>query len=131
MSTYLACFIVSDFRSIEETVNAGGIGNNFPLRAFATPAQVSKLEFALETAKTVTEFYIQYFKEEYPLPKLGTCGDADDMSCVGARKKGILIVLCVFTFTRFGCDPRFCVRCHGALGSDHFPRNWFAVRCGH
>lgn len=71
MSTYLSVFIVSDFRFKQLTVNAGGIGNDFVLRAFATPAQLEKVTFALESAKAIIEYYIQYFMVKYPLPKLG------------------------------------------------------------
>lgn len=71
MSTYLSCFIVSDFQFKELPIDAKGVGENFVLRAFATPAQLEKVTFALETAKKITEYYIDYFQEEYPLPKLG------------------------------------------------------------
>ncbi|KAH8409848.1 hypothetical protein KR222_009894, partial [Zaprionus bogoriensis] len=70
MSTYLACIIVSDFDSQSSTVRANGIGNDFTMRAFATPHQLNKVQFALEFGVAVTEYYIQYFKVEYPLPKL-------------------------------------------------------------
>lgn len=71
MSTYLSCFIVSDFGSISETVNTNGIGDNFEMRVFATPAQIDKAKFALETGVAITEYYIDYFQIAYPLPKLG------------------------------------------------------------
>ncbi|XP_030559529.1 glutamyl aminopeptidase-like [Drosophila novamexicana] len=70
MSTYLACIIVSDFDSESSTVNANGIGNDFSMRAFATPHQLNKVKYALEFGTAVTEYYIQYFNVEYPLPKL-------------------------------------------------------------
>lgn len=73
MSTYLSAFIVSDFQHKELPVNARGVGENFTLRAFATPAQLEKVTFALDTAKVITEYYIDYFQEPYPLPKLGEC----------------------------------------------------------
>lgn len=71
MSTYLSAFIVSDFQHKELPIDSKGVGNNFTLRAFATPAQLEKVTFALDTAKAITEYYIDYFQEEYPLPKLG------------------------------------------------------------
>ncbi|KAH8312019.1 hypothetical protein KR044_009051, partial [Drosophila immigrans] len=70
MSTYLACIIVSDFDSLSGTVKANGIGNDFPMNAYATPHQLSKVKFALDFGTAVTEYYIQYFKVAYPLPKL-------------------------------------------------------------
>ena len=71
MSTYLSCFIVSDFQYKNRIIDAGGIGKNFDMRVFATPAQLNKVDFALDTGAKITEFYIQYFQIEYPLPKLG------------------------------------------------------------
>ncbi|XP_062127173.1 glutamyl aminopeptidase [Drosophila sulfurigaster albostrigata] len=70
MSTYLACIIVSDFESLSKTVQTNGIGNDFQLSAYATPHQLSKVQFALDFGAAVTEYYIQYFKVAYPLPKL-------------------------------------------------------------
>ena len=71
MSTYLACFIVSDFVHKQDTVDAKGIGKDVVLRVFANQAQLNKTEFALGAGKALTEYYIDYFKTEYPLPKLG------------------------------------------------------------
>ncbi|XP_030370374.1 uncharacterized protein LOC115620994 [Scaptodrosophila lebanonensis] len=70
MSTYLACIIVSDFQSKSKNVNAKGIGHDFTMRAFATPHQVDKVQFALDFGVAVTEYYIQYYQIPYPLPKL-------------------------------------------------------------
>lgn len=70
MSTYLTCFIVSDFASKKEQINAA-YGDDFELRIFATSHQLEKTNFALKTAVAFTEFYIENFKVEYPLPKLG------------------------------------------------------------
>lgn len=70
MSTYLTCFIVSDFDHKTETINAA-YGKDFELRIFATKHQLDKTNFALKTAKAVTEYYIKNYKVEYPLPKLG------------------------------------------------------------
>lgn len=72
MSTYLTVFIVSDFESIEKEVSVESFpDDNFTLRAFATPAQKEKLQFALDTGVNVIKFYINYFNIPYPLPKLG------------------------------------------------------------
>lgn len=80
MSTYLACFIVSDFKFKNETVQAGGIGKDIPLRVFATAGQLDKVDFALDTGKKMTEYYIQYFQIEYPLPKLDMIAIPDFVS---------------------------------------------------
>uniref|UniRef100_T1GQI9 Aminopeptidase n=1 Tax=Megaselia scalaris TaxID=36166 RepID=T1GQI9_MEGSC len=80
MSTYLSCFIVSDFDYIEETVKANNVGNDFQMRVFATPEQKNKMDFALESGVKITEYYIDYFKVEYPLPKLDMAAIPDFVS---------------------------------------------------
>lgn len=80
MSTYLACFIVSDFKHKEKTVAANGTGRDVQLRVFATAAQLDKVTFALDTGKQMTEYYIQYFKIGYPLPKLDMIAIPDFVS---------------------------------------------------
>lgn len=70
MSTYLVCIIVSDFTFKSTPVNANGIGNDFTMKAYATPHQLDKVDFALEFGAAVTEYYIQYYNVAYPLPKL-------------------------------------------------------------
>ena len=69
MSTYLTVFIVSDFENVSRTI-VPEFGDPFLLRCFSTPAQVKKLDFALQTSVDVIQFYISYFKIAYPLPKL-------------------------------------------------------------
>lgn len=71
MSTYLACFIISDFAYQSATVNGGKNASNFEMRAYATKQQLNKVSYALSTGVTLTEFYINYFGIPYPLPKLG------------------------------------------------------------
>lgn len=66
MSSYLACFIVSDFVSKAAEVIPG-----LTMRVFATPEQLEKVTFALDTGVKITAFYINYFNVAYPLPKLG------------------------------------------------------------
>ncbi|XP_061399843.1 glutamyl aminopeptidase [Musca vetustissima] len=69
MSTYLAVFIISDFVSTTRTVTPA-IGEKFDVRVFATQHQLSKAEYAADTAAAVIDFFINYYKVEYPLPKL-------------------------------------------------------------
>lgn len=73
MSTYLACFIVSDFVYKEASVNANGIGADMSIRVYSRPSELDKVDFALDTGARLTEFFIKYFHTEYPLPKLGNC----------------------------------------------------------
>lgn len=81
MSTYLTVFIVSDFQCKNETVNvASDIGEPFELSVYSTPAQINKTDYALQTAKTIIEFYIKYFQIPYPLPKLDLAAIPDFVS---------------------------------------------------
>lgn len=80
MSTYLSAFIVSDFDFLEADVEAHGIGEDFKMRVFATPEQKNKMHFALDTGVKITEYYIDYFKVEYPLPKLDMAAIPDFVS---------------------------------------------------
>lgn len=79
MSTYLSCFIVSDFVYKERVIQAE-VGVNFDLRVFATPAQLNKVDFALQVGADITEYYIRYFQVEYPLPKLDMAAIPDFVS---------------------------------------------------
>ncbi|KAL7728103.1 hypothetical protein ACLKA6_002245 [Drosophila palustris] len=80
MSTYLACFIVSDFEAKFETIDTKGIGKPFEMGVYATPEQLGKVDFALEVGKGVIEYYIDYFQIEYPLPKLDMAAIPDFVS---------------------------------------------------
>lgn len=80
MSTYLSAFIVSDFDFLEADVKAHGMGEDFKMRVYATPEQKSKMNFALDTGVKITEYYIDYFKVEYPLPKLDMAAIPDFVS---------------------------------------------------
>lgn len=79
MSTYLTVFIVSDFIFVNETITPT-VGEPFELRCFSTPAQVNKLDFALKTSVDVIQYYINYFKIAYPLPKLDLAAIPDFVS---------------------------------------------------
>lgn len=71
MSTYLTCFIISDFAYKSAVIDTNNIGLPFILRIFTTREQIDKVDFALEVGKAIMEFYLEYFKIEYPLPKMG------------------------------------------------------------
>uniref|UniRef100_A0A1B0GMW6 Aminopeptidase n=1 Tax=Phlebotomus papatasi TaxID=29031 RepID=A0A1B0GMW6_PHLPP len=69
MSTYLAVFLVADFQ--HETVEiVNPLGDNFDLKIYLPEGQQEKGKFALNAAKNIIEYYIEYFDIEYPLPKL-------------------------------------------------------------
>lgn len=69
MSTYLTCFIVSDFVYTESFINPET--DNIPFRVYARPSQLNKTSFANDVGKRVIEYFINYFQIKYPLPKLG------------------------------------------------------------
>ncbi|XP_055851692.1 glutamyl aminopeptidase-like isoform X2 [Episyrphus balteatus] len=79
MSTYLACFIVSDFHHRMKKINAT-VGSDFDMRVFATAAQMEKATYALNTGATIIEHYISYFNLAYPLPKLDMAAIPDFVS---------------------------------------------------
>lgn len=70
MSTYLICFIVSDFVGV--TAPAKNLeGNTFPISVYTVRAQKEKAHFALDIGVKIIEYYINLFGINYPLPKLG------------------------------------------------------------
>ena len=70
MSTYLACFIVSDFTHV--TKNAKRLnGESLPVNVYTTKMHNKKGAFALDVAVKTIEHYIKIFDIDYPLPKLG------------------------------------------------------------
>lgn len=103
MSTYLVCFLISDFKFTSKPVHAE-FGEDFTIRVYASPHQLDKTEFAAATATAVTEFYINYYKVEYPLTKLGKY-------CCKWNWFYLLYVSC-----RYGCHTRFFTERHGTLG---------------
>jgi len=80
MSTYLACFIVSDFAYKQVSIDTKGIGETFSMSVYATPEQLDKVELAVTIGKGVIEYYIDYFQIAYPLPKLDMAAIPDFVS---------------------------------------------------
>ncbi|XP_046435909.1 glutamyl aminopeptidase-like isoform X1 [Neodiprion fabricii] len=79
MSTYLACFIVSDFVAVTEEAK-GLAGRTFPVSVYTTRAQQSKGAFALNIGVKAIEYYINLFNIDYPLPKLDMAAIPDFVS---------------------------------------------------
>lgn len=65
MSTYLVCFAVHQFTSIQRTSNSGK-----PLTVYVQPKQKQTAEYAANITKAVFDFFEDYFAMEYSLPKL-------------------------------------------------------------
>ncbi|XP_076239529.1 glutamyl aminopeptidase [Calliopsis andreniformis] len=79
MSTYLTCFIVSDFVAV--TSMAKGLNNRqFPISVYTTRAQREKGSFALDIGVKIIEYYINLFGIDYPLPKLDMAAIPDFVS---------------------------------------------------
>ena len=70
MSTYLSCFIVSDFIALAQMAK-GLNGRQFPVSVYTTRTQQDKAAFALDIGVKIIEYYIDLFRIDYPLPKLG------------------------------------------------------------
>lgn len=65
MSVYLLAFVVGELHA-----KTARTKNNVEVNVWSTPAQpVESLEFALDTAIRVTEYFEDYFGVAYPLPK--------------------------------------------------------------
>ncbi|CAG9823832.1 unnamed protein product [Phaedon cochleariae] len=78
MSTYLSCFIVSDFAHTENSFD--NKGQIIPLKVYASPDNLNKTTYAGEVGKKVIEYYIDYFNIKYPLPKLDMVAIPDFVS---------------------------------------------------
>nr|XP_031842296.1 glutamyl aminopeptidase-like [Nomia melanderi]XP_031842297.1 glutamyl aminopeptidase-like [Nomia melanderi]XP_031842298.1 glutamyl aminopeptidase-like [Nomia melanderi]XP_031842299.1 glutamyl aminopeptidase-like [Nomia melanderi] len=79
MSTYLSCFIVSDFVAVSSMVKNHD-GREFPVSVYTTAAQKEKGTFPLEIAVKVIQYYISLFHIGYPLPKLDMAAIPDFVS---------------------------------------------------
>ncbi|XP_029345406.1 glutamyl aminopeptidase-like isoform X1 [Acyrthosiphon pisum] len=66
MSTYLACFIVCDFQSLEPVKADQG----FPLTVYAKSGQTENMKYAQQVGIKAINYYVNYFGIQYQLPKL-------------------------------------------------------------
>lgn len=65
MSTYLVCFAVHQFTSVEKTSNRG-----VPLKIWAQPLQIHTAEYAANVTKIIFDYFEDYFDMEYSIAKL-------------------------------------------------------------
>ena len=71
MSTYLVAFIISDFVGTSKMAK-GLNGREFPVNVYTTRLQSKeKRNFAVDIGVKAIEYFINLFKIDYPLPKLG------------------------------------------------------------
>ncbi|KAK0091458.1 hypothetical protein PV326_003204 [Microctonus aethiopoides] len=80
MSTYLICFIISDFAAITAPAKKLNGVDTLPISVFTTRAQKEKAKFALDIGVKIIEYYTQLFKIDYPLPKLDMAAIPDFVS---------------------------------------------------
>lgn len=71
MSTYLVAFIVSNLGCTGSNMKLLN-GSEVPVNICARPMYANNTKFALGIAVQVMEFYLDVFKIDYPLPKLGS-----------------------------------------------------------
>ena len=65
MSTYLLAFVVSDFKYSEGNKTS----NNVTFRIWSRESALGQTKYATSVGPTILEYFEQYFKIRYPLPK--------------------------------------------------------------
>jgi aminopeptidase N len=93
MSTYLLAFIIGDLEHKELTTKNGTL-----LRAYATPNNVDKVDFALDIASKSLELFEDYFEIKYPLEKCDfialpdfASGAMENWGCITFREQSMLV----------------------------------------
>lgn len=66
MSTYLVAFVVCDYHKKSMVTQ-----NQISVSVYAPQHQLHRVEFALETATTLMDFFENFFNVSYSLPKQG------------------------------------------------------------
>jgi puromycin-sensitive aminopeptidase len=72
MSTYLLAFVIGEYDFVEEKDSNGVL-----IRVYTPLGKKEQGEFALKIATKTLPFYVDYFKIDYPLPKLDLIAIAD------------------------------------------------------
>ena len=85
MSTYLVCYIVGEYEFIEQITK-----NNTRIRVYTPLGKTEQGKFALDIAVRCLEFYEEYFKIPFPLPKLDLIAIAD-FECGAMEVRGVMI----------------------------------------
>ena len=84
MSTYLLCYVIGEYDHVEQR-SAKGI----PVRVYTPLGKTEQGQFALDVAVRCLDFYEEYFKIAYPLPKLDLIAISDFL--IGAMENWGLI----------------------------------------
>jgi aminopeptidase N len=71
MSSYLVGLVVSDFVCLNGTAVNAGPNGNLPVRACSRANALNQLEYALDAAIKIIEFFERLYGVKYPLPKCG------------------------------------------------------------
>ena len=66
MSTYLIAFIICDFAKVQNKTTGGAL-----VSVYAPRNMISQANYALRVSILITEYYENFFKVPYPLPKQG------------------------------------------------------------
>ncbi|XP_008550321.1 glutamyl aminopeptidase [Microplitis demolitor] len=80
MSTYLICFIVSDFVAVTAPAKKLDGSKSLPISIYTRRAQKERASFALDIGVKIIEYYTQLFNIDYPLPKLDMAAIPDFVS---------------------------------------------------
>lgn len=72
MSTYLLAYVIGEYEPIEKPSK-----NGVAVRVYTAPGKTEQGKFALDVAVRCLDFYEEYFKIPYPLPKLDLIAIAD------------------------------------------------------
>ncbi|XP_050699392.1 aminopeptidase N-like [Eriocheir sinensis] len=65
MSTYLLAFVVSDFVSMNTTVN-----DNILFRVWTQPSALHQASYSLDIGPRILSYFATFFNQSYPLPKM-------------------------------------------------------------
>jgi len=96
MSTYLLAFVIGEYDYLEDKDKNGVI-----IRCYTPLGKKELGRFALEVAVKTLPFYVDYFKIDYPLPKLDMIAIAD--FAAGAMENWGLVT---YRDTCLLCDPQ-------------------------
>ncbi|XP_074105010.1 glutamyl aminopeptidase isoform X1 [Cotesia typhae] len=80
MSTYLMCFIVSDFVAVTAPAKKLDPSKSFPISVYTRRAQKERAAFALDIGVQIIENYTKKFSIDFPLPKLDMAAIPDFVS---------------------------------------------------